>query len=239
VWTRLARSSPNALVSPTRSPVDRLSRRRRQAGIAQSMGSIGDSGALAESSFASLECELVDRSRWRGSTGARVGPPPTRRWSSWPSGSRPYGSSRSMSAPSGACNPSKAAPSPSCPRQLTGCCGDSALMRCDRCDTHDPHGFGALGQCLVILGSPVVDASARPGTAPRSTSSWLARDLVHGLLSTPAGGAGGGRPAPSASATSAAKTRDRHSPLAAGSGDAPSSIMMSCSAHLSSRPSTC
>jgi putative transposase len=49
-------------------------RRCRTAGIAQSMGSIGDSfdNALAESFFASLECELIDRSRWRSSTEARM-----------------------------------------------------------------------------------------------------------------------------------------------------------------------
>jgi putative transposase len=49
-------------------------RRCRQAGIAQSMGSVGDSydNALAESFFASLECELIDRSRWRSFTEARM-----------------------------------------------------------------------------------------------------------------------------------------------------------------------
>jgi putative transposase len=49
-------------------------RRCREAGIAQSMGSVGDSydNALAESFFASLECELIDRSRWRSFTEARM-----------------------------------------------------------------------------------------------------------------------------------------------------------------------
>jgi transposase InsO family protein len=49
-------------------------RRCRQAGIAHSMGFIGDSydNALAESFFASLECELIDRSRWRSFTEARM-----------------------------------------------------------------------------------------------------------------------------------------------------------------------
>ena len=49
-------------------------RRCRQAGIAQAMGSIGDSydNALAESFFASLECELIDRSRWRTFTDAQM-----------------------------------------------------------------------------------------------------------------------------------------------------------------------
>ena len=49
-------------------------RRCRQAGIVQAMGSVGDSfdNALAESFFASLECELIDRSRWRSFTEARL-----------------------------------------------------------------------------------------------------------------------------------------------------------------------
>jgi putative transposase len=49
-------------------------RRCREAGITQSMGSVGDSydNALAESFFASLECELIDRSRWRSFTEARM-----------------------------------------------------------------------------------------------------------------------------------------------------------------------
>ena len=48
--------------------------RCRQAGIVQSMGSVGDSydNALAESFFASLECELIDRSRWRSFAEARM-----------------------------------------------------------------------------------------------------------------------------------------------------------------------
>ena len=49
-------------------------RRCRQAGIAVSMGSVGDcfDNALAESFFATLECELVSRSRWRTQTEARM-----------------------------------------------------------------------------------------------------------------------------------------------------------------------
>ena len=49
-------------------------RRCRQAGIAVSMGSVGDcfDNALAESFFATLECELIDRSRWRTHTEARM-----------------------------------------------------------------------------------------------------------------------------------------------------------------------
>jgi putative transposase len=48
-------------------------RRCRQAGIAVSMGSVGDcyDNALAESFFATLECELVARSRWRSHAEAR------------------------------------------------------------------------------------------------------------------------------------------------------------------------
>jgi putative transposase len=48
--------------------------RCRRAGIAVSMGTIGDcfDNALAESFFASLECELIARSRWRTHTEARM-----------------------------------------------------------------------------------------------------------------------------------------------------------------------
>ncbi len=49
-------------------------RRCREAGIAQSMGSVGDAydNALAESFFASLETELIDRSSWRTRADARL-----------------------------------------------------------------------------------------------------------------------------------------------------------------------
>ena len=49
-------------------------RRCRQAGVAVSMGTVGDcyDNALAESFFASLECELIARSRWRTHTEARM-----------------------------------------------------------------------------------------------------------------------------------------------------------------------
>lgn len=49
-------------------------RRCRQSGIVLSMGSIGDcyDNALAESFFATLECELVAHSRWRTHTEARM-----------------------------------------------------------------------------------------------------------------------------------------------------------------------
>jgi putative transposase len=49
-------------------------RRCRQTGIAVSMGSVGDcyDNALAESFFATLECELIARSRWRTRSEARM-----------------------------------------------------------------------------------------------------------------------------------------------------------------------
>jgi putative transposase len=49
-------------------------RRCRDAGIAASMGSIGDcfDNAMCESFFASLECELIDRNRWRTHTEVRM-----------------------------------------------------------------------------------------------------------------------------------------------------------------------
>jgi putative transposase len=48
--------------------------RMRAAGIAASMGSVGDSydNAMAESFFASLETELIDRSTWRTHAEARA-----------------------------------------------------------------------------------------------------------------------------------------------------------------------
>jgi len=49
-------------------------RRMREVGIAASMGSVGDSydNAMAESFFASLETELIDRTVWRDHHQARV-----------------------------------------------------------------------------------------------------------------------------------------------------------------------
>ncbi len=49
-------------------------RRCREAGIVQSMGSVGDcyDNAMAESFFATLECELIARSRWRTHDEARL-----------------------------------------------------------------------------------------------------------------------------------------------------------------------
>src|SRR5947208_4710663 len=51
-----------------------FSRRCREAGIAQSMGSVGDcyDNAMAESFNATLECELIARHRWRTHTEARM-----------------------------------------------------------------------------------------------------------------------------------------------------------------------
>ena len=48
--------------------------RCREAGIVQSMGSTGDSydNAMAESFFATLEIELIDRSSWRSRADARL-----------------------------------------------------------------------------------------------------------------------------------------------------------------------
>jgi len=49
-------------------------RRCHEAGIAQSMGSVGDAydNAMAESFFATLECELIDRTRFRTRDEARL-----------------------------------------------------------------------------------------------------------------------------------------------------------------------
>jgi putative transposase len=49
--------------------------RCRQAGVRPSMGSVGDcyDNALCESFFATLECELLDRSRFRTQADARMG----------------------------------------------------------------------------------------------------------------------------------------------------------------------
>lgn len=49
-------------------------RRAREAGISLSMGSVGDAydNAMAESFFASLETELIDRSSWRTRADARL-----------------------------------------------------------------------------------------------------------------------------------------------------------------------
>ena len=49
-------------------------KRCREAGVRPSTGSVGDcfDNAMAESFFASLECELIDRSRWRTHAEARM-----------------------------------------------------------------------------------------------------------------------------------------------------------------------
>ena len=48
--------------------------RCRQMGVRPSMGTVGDAydNALAESFFATLECELIDRHSWRAQTDARL-----------------------------------------------------------------------------------------------------------------------------------------------------------------------
>jgi len=45
-----------------------------EAGVRPSMGSVGDcfDNALCESFFATLECELIDRTRWASHTQARL-----------------------------------------------------------------------------------------------------------------------------------------------------------------------
>jgi len=49
-------------------------RRCREAGVLQSMGSVGDcyDNAMAESFIATLECELIARSHWRTHDEARL-----------------------------------------------------------------------------------------------------------------------------------------------------------------------
>jgi putative transposase len=48
--------------------------RCRKMGVRPSMGSVGDAydNAMAESFFASLECELIDRKSWQTKTEARL-----------------------------------------------------------------------------------------------------------------------------------------------------------------------
>jgi putative transposase len=48
--------------------------RCKKMGVRPSMGSVGDAydNAMAESFFASLECELIDRKSWRSKTEARL-----------------------------------------------------------------------------------------------------------------------------------------------------------------------
>ena len=49
-------------------------KRCREAGVRPSMGSVGDAydNAMAESFFATLECELIDRRKWETKTEARL-----------------------------------------------------------------------------------------------------------------------------------------------------------------------
>ncbi len=49
-------------------------KRCREMGVCPSMGSVGDAydNAMAESFFASLECELIDRRSWKNKTEERL-----------------------------------------------------------------------------------------------------------------------------------------------------------------------
>ena len=49
-------------------------KRCKEAGVRPSMGSVGDAydNAMAESFFATLECELIDRRKWETKTEARL-----------------------------------------------------------------------------------------------------------------------------------------------------------------------
>jgi len=62
------------LVEPAQYTSIAFGLRCREAGIVQSMGSTGDcyDNAMAESFFASLETELIDRSSWRTRAEARL-----------------------------------------------------------------------------------------------------------------------------------------------------------------------
>jgi putative transposase len=62
------------LIEPGQYTSYDFARACRQAGIERSMGSVGDcyDNALAESFFATLECELVARARWRTHAEARM-----------------------------------------------------------------------------------------------------------------------------------------------------------------------
>ncbi len=52
-------------------------KRCREMGVHRSMGSVGDAydNAMAESFFASLECELIDRRSWKNKTEAGLASP--------------------------------------------------------------------------------------------------------------------------------------------------------------------
>jgi putative transposase len=62
------------LVEPGQYTSLAFGRRLRESGIAASMGSIGDcyDNALAESFFATLETELIDRSDWATTSEAKA-----------------------------------------------------------------------------------------------------------------------------------------------------------------------
>ncbi|MDH4282003.1 MAG: integrase core domain-containing protein, partial [Myxococcales bacterium] len=74
-------ASRHLIIEVLRRPVEftqytsyAFGKRCRQAGIRPSMGSVGDAydNAMCESFFATLECELLDRRRFRSQTEARM-----------------------------------------------------------------------------------------------------------------------------------------------------------------------
>jgi len=79
--TRVAVPSRHLLIEALRRPIEftqytsfAFGRRCREAGVVPSMGSVGDcfDNAMAESFFATLECELLDRQAFRNRTEARL-----------------------------------------------------------------------------------------------------------------------------------------------------------------------
>jgi putative transposase len=50
----------------------KFGKRCREAGVRPSMRSVGDDNAMAESFFATLECELLDRRRFKTQAEARI-----------------------------------------------------------------------------------------------------------------------------------------------------------------------
>lgn len=73
-YTRRTKPVLRRLVEPAQYTSIAFGLRCRAAGIALSIGSTGDAydNAMAESFFASLETELIDRSSWRTRADARL-----------------------------------------------------------------------------------------------------------------------------------------------------------------------
>ncbi|MCW5608103.1 MAG: integrase core domain-containing protein [Nitrosomonas sp.] len=67
------RDSSTAITAANTTSVE-FGKRCREMGVRPSMGSVGDAydNAMAESFFASLECELIDRRSWKNKTEARL-----------------------------------------------------------------------------------------------------------------------------------------------------------------------